>query len=115
MLMCKFHYDYIKAKYGNKSRLLSADTDGLMHEIKTEDMYEKFSNGKEMFCFSNYSAKSKYYENSNKLVPSKMKNDTAGAGIEEFVRLKLKMHSYLVDDVEQVVLIFCLIRTGHGY
>ena len=29
----------------------------LMHEIKTEDVYEDFSNDKEMFDFSNYSAK----------------------------------------------------------
>ena len=37
-LMYKFHYDYIKNKYGNKSRLLFTDTDSLMYEIKTEDI-----------------------------------------------------------------------------
>ena len=49
-----------------------ADTDSLMYEIKTEDVYENFSKDKEMFNFSNYSAKSKY-DDSNKLVLGKMK------------------------------------------
>ena len=65
VLMYEFHYDYIKNKYGNNSRLLFIDTDSLMYEIKTEDVYEDFSNHKEMFDFSNYSTKSKYYHNSN--------------------------------------------------
>ena len=39
-----------------------------MHEIKTKDVYEDFSKDKEMFDFSNYAAKSKYYNDSNKLV-----------------------------------------------
>ena len=44
-------------------------------KIKTEDVYEDFSNDKEKFDFSNYSTESKYYDNSNKLVVGKM---TAG-------------------------------------
>ena len=43
VLMYKFHYDYIKNKCGNNSRLLFTDTDSLMYEIKTEDVYEDFS------------------------------------------------------------------------
>ena len=48
VLMYKFHYDYIKNKYGSKSTLLFLDTDRLMYEIKTEDVYEDFSCDKEM-------------------------------------------------------------------
>ena len=51
-----------------------------------------------MSYFSNYSSKSKYYDNSNKLKLGKMKDETAGAVIEEFVGLNPKMYSYLVDD-----------------
>ena len=65
--------------------------------MKLKLIYEDFSNDKEMFDFSNYSIKSKY-DNSNKLVVGKMKDETAGVAIEEFVRLKPKMYLYLVDD-----------------
>ena len=67
-----------------------------MYEIKTEDVYIDFSNDEEMFDFRNYATKSKYYDNSNKLVGGKMKDETAGVAIEEFVGLKPKMHSYLM-------------------
>ena len=63
-----------------------------MYEIKTEDVYEDFSNNKEMFDFSNYSTKSKYYDNSNNLVIGKIKQETAGVAVEEFVRLKRRMY-----------------------
>ena len=40
-----------------------------------------------MFDFSNYSPKSKYYGNSNKLVVGKMKDETAGVVIKQFFGL----------------------------
>ena len=46
---------YIKNKYDNKSKLFFTNTDSLMYEIRTEDVYEDFSGNKEMFDFSNYS------------------------------------------------------------
>ena len=76
--MYEFHYDYIKNKYGNNSRLLFTDIDSLMYEIKIEDVYKDFSNDKEMFDYNNYSTKTKYYDNSNKLVVDKKKDETAG-------------------------------------
>ena len=74
--------------YYSKSKLLFTDTDSLKCEIKAKDVYEDFSSNKEMFDFSNYSTKLKYYDNSNKLVIGKMKDETGGVTIEEFVRLK---------------------------
>ena len=50
-----------------------------------------------MFDFGNYSAKSKYFDDLNKLVAGKMEDETAA--IEEFAGLKPKMHSFLVDDI----------------
>ena len=59
ILMYEIHYDYIKNKYDNKSKLLFTDTDSLMYEIKTEDDYEAFRSDIEMLDFSNCSTKSK--------------------------------------------------------
>ena len=98
VLMYEFHYDYIKNKYDNKSKLLFTYTDSLVYEIKTEDVYEDFSRNKEMFRFSNYSANSKYYDDSNKLVIGKMKDETGGVAIKESVGLKPKMYLFFVDD-----------------
>ena len=96
--MYELHYDYIKNKYGNISRLLFANSDSLIYEIKTEDVYKNFSDDREMFNLSSYLIKSKYYDNSNKLMLGKMNDETAGVASEEFVGLKPKMYSYLVDD-----------------
>ena len=64
ILTYEFHYDHIKNKYGNNSRLLFTDTDNLMYQIKTEDVCKDFSNNKEMFDFSN----SKYQLSQNIMI-----------------------------------------------
>ena len=58
--MYQLHYDYMKNKYQNKSKLLPTETDSLMCEIEIEDVYEDFNSNEEIFDFSNYSNKSKY-------------------------------------------------------
>ena len=37
--MFRFHYEYIKSKYGENANLLFTDTDSLTYEIKCEDIY----------------------------------------------------------------------------
>ena len=81
VLMYEFRYGYIKNKYDNNSKLLHI----LLYEIKTEDAYQDFNSDKEMFDFSNSSTKSKFYDESNKLVIGKIKDETGGVAIEEFV------------------------------
>ena len=88
--MYEFYYDYVKNKYGNNSILVFTGTDSLIYEIKTKDVYEDFSKDKEILDFSNYLAKSNYYNDSNKLVLVKKKDETAGVAIEKFVGLKPK-------------------------
>ena len=51
-----------------------------------------------MFDCSNHSAESKRYDDSSKLVVGKMKYETGGVAIKEFVGLKPKMYSFLIDD-----------------
>ena len=51
-----------------------------------------------MFDFSNYWNKLKYYNNLSKFVVGKMKDETGSVVIEEFVELKPKKFSFLVDE-----------------
>ena len=54
-LMYRFHYDYVKPKWGDKAALLFTDTDSLFYEIKTDDIYEDIKDdAPEWFDTSNY-------------------------------------------------------------
>ena len=93
-LMYEFHYDHIKAKYGSKARLLFIDTDSLCYEIETKDVYEDFWSNKHLFDFSGYKKDHKYWDDTNKKVIGKFKDETDGVPIVEFVGLRSKMYSF---------------------
>ena len=97
-LMYDFHYNYIKKKYGSNATLLFTDTDSLTYDIKTEDLYSDFGKDKEKFDFSNFNENSEFYDPTNKRVIGKMKDETAGIPIVEFVGLRSKMYSFIKDD-----------------
>ena len=50
--MYDFHYNFIKKNFD--AELLFTDTDSLIYEIKSEDVYENFLKHKHLFDFSNY-------------------------------------------------------------
>ena len=81
-----------------KLRLLFKDTDSLVYEIETENIYDDFSQNKQVFDFSNYSSRSKYYDDTNTLVFRKMKDEMSGVAIKKVVGLKTKMYSILLSD-----------------
>ena len=72
--------------------------DSWIYETETENSYDYFSKNKKMFNFSNYSAESKYYDESSALVVGKMKDDMGGVSIVKFIGLKLKMYLILMSD-----------------
>ena len=90
-LMYDFHYSFIKKHFD--AELLFTDTDSLTYEIKSENVYEEFFKWKDLFDFSNYSKDSKFFDETNKKVIGKMKDESEGKIIDEFVGLKSKMHS----------------------
>ena len=51
-----------------------------------------------MFDFSNYPKNSKFFDHANKKLIGKMKDESEGKIIDEFVGLKSKMCSMLSDD-----------------
>ena len=92
LLMYRFHYDYIKKKYQQQANLLFTDTDSLMYEIQTEDAYADFWKDKDLFDWSEFA--SPYNDKANAKVVGKMKDETHGNPITEFIGLKPKMYSY---------------------
>ena len=97
VLMYDFHYNFIKAKYGDRAKLLFTDTDSLCYIIITDDVYEDLYNHKDMFDNSDYSKSSKFYFDENKKVIGKFKDEAAGNPITSFAGLKSKMYSYEVE------------------
>ena len=100
-LMYDFHYNYIKPKYGNKAKLLFTDTDSFMYEIETEDFYKDiFGDVKDRFDTSDYPENhpSEIPTGINKKVLGMMKDEAAGKIIKEFVGLRAKLYSFIMDD-----------------
>ena len=84
-----------KTLYRNNSRLLFTDTDNLVYEIKTEGVYEDFSNVRKCFILVII----RLSQNTTMIqTVGKMKDETGGFAIQEFVGLKSKMYSFLAVD-----------------
>ena len=75
------------------AELLFTETNSLTYEIKSENMYEEFFKWKDLLDFSNYSKDSKLFDETNKKVIGKMKDEFGGVIVIEFIGLKSKMHS----------------------
>ena len=103
-IMYDFHYNYIKSKYGDKAKLLFTDTDSFMYEIETEDFYKDISGDvKDRFDTSDYPENhpSGIPTGINKKVLGMTKDEAAGKIIKEFVGLRSKLYSFIMDDGEE--------------
>ena len=100
-IMYDFHYQYIKPKYGEKAKLLFTDTDSFMYEIETEDFYKDISKDvKDRFDTSDYPENhpSGIPTGINKKVLGMFKDEAAGKRIKEFVGLRAKLYSFIMED-----------------
>ena len=95
-LMYDFHYKF-------DAELLFTDTESLNYEIKPEDVYEEFFKRKHLFDFSNYPKDSKFFDETNKKVIGKMKDEFGGKIVGTFVGLKSKMYSLKKIDGKNVI------------
>ena len=92
-LMYDFHYNYLKEKYKSDARLLFTDTDSLCYEIVTEDIYDDMLQDVCLFDTSEYKEDNPLHSTANKKIIGKMKDETHGIPIQEFVGLRPKMYS----------------------
>jgi hypothetical protein len=92
--MYKFHYDRMRVWYPT-CELLFTDTDSLVYQIFTDDLYADLAaSRREHFDFSGYPETHSLYGCENKMVMGKMKDESGGEIITEFVGLRPKMYSY---------------------
>ena len=94
LVMYRYHYEFIMPKYPG-AKLLFTDTDSLCYHIPSKtDIYADFQGNQDWFDFSNYDIDHPNFDSDvNYLVPGKMKDETSGIPIIEFVGLRAKMYS----------------------
>ena len=101
--MYEFYYDSIKPKYQNNAKLCYMDTHSFIIDIKTEDFSEDIANDVEKrFDTSNYEVSRPLPKGTNKKVIGLMKDELGGNIMTEFVALRSKTHSYLMDMVGMI-------------
>jgi len=93
--MFDFHYNIIKKKYNNNATLLYTDTDSLVYEIKTPDLFKDMKDNSSFFDFSELPKSNPYYYDTNCCVVGKFKDEAKGEIITEFVAQKDKMYSFI--------------------
>ena len=92
LLMYEFWYDYMKPKYGDNVKICYMDTDSFIMNIKTENFYKDITNDVEKrFDTSNYEVDRPLSTGKNKKI----------IGLAEFVALRPKTYSYLMDDCKE--------------
>ena len=99
--MYDFWYNYIKRRYGSSAQLQMTDTDSLLFYCETRDIYEDMSMSMEEFDTSEYLKNHPLQSDNNKKALGKMKDETKGFPISEFVGLRSKMYSFLSNQKEE--------------
>lgn len=100
--MYKLHYDVIKKKWENNATLMYMDTDSLIYEIDTEDVYHDMIDIQEFFDMSSYPPDSPYYSKINKGVLGTLKDEFANTGISDFICLRSKCYSLKTFEEEEI-------------
>ena len=99
LLMYRFHYDKMIPKYGNNIDLCFTDTDSLLYEVRTKNIYEDMYEEKNLYDFSDYPFQHKCFNTDNKKKIGKFKDELSSIVMEEFVGLRPKCYSLLFNGV----------------
>ena len=95
LIMYQYHYEYLMPRYPD-TKLLFTDTDSFCYWIPSEtNVYDDMRGNHDWFDFSNYPIDHANFDDSNNLIPGKMKDEMGGDLILEFVGLRSKMYSIL--------------------
>ena len=105
LFMYEFWYYYIKPKYKHRAKQCYMDTDSFIIYIKTEDFYEDSSNDDEKWfdtSINNEEDKRPLLKGKNQKVIGLFEDELGGRIMEEFLALRAKTYTYLMDNVVNV-------------
>ena len=92
--MYDFHHNKI-LKLFDKVKLCFTDTDSLLYEIETEDIYKSMLDHQDEFDFSEYPYAHKCSSKKNRKVLLKFKDEIHSLILEEFIGIRSKCYSLL--------------------
>ena len=93
--MYDFYYNQLGSQYGDRCQLLYTDTNSLLLEIHTENVYKDMAEQSDLYDTSDYPKIPLLHSTANKKVLGKMKHECAGLPMAEYVGLRPKMYSIL--------------------
>ena len=77
-------------------------TNSLIYEIKSKDVYEEFFKYKHLFDLSNYPKDLKFFDSANEMVVGKMKDEFKRIPINKFIGLKSKIYCIVSENGKEV-------------
>ena len=95
LLMYEFHYNKMLQKYKDNINLCFTDTDSLLYEIITNDIYKDMFDNIDDYDFSDYPMDHYLYNNLHKKEIGKFKDELNGMTLEEYIGLRPKCYSLL--------------------
>ena len=99
-LMYDFYYNVVNELW-EKNELVASDTDSIILNIKTEDVYKDMEEIKDELDTSDYPKDHPLHSEKNKKVIGKFKDELNGKIMNEVVFLKSKAYSYTLTDLSE--------------
>ena len=109
LVMYKFYYDIIEKHFPN-NEILYSDTDSMVLNIYTEDLYKDLDQIKDHLDTSDYPKDHPLYSVDNKKIIGKFKDELNGNIMTEFIGLRSKMYAF--EYIENSVIKFKCLAKG---
>ena len=100
LIMMNFWYRIFKPTFPGAT-LCFTDTDSLLIDVPTDNLYRDLAAIKDHLDLSNYPQDHPLYDPSNKAVLGKFKDECSGKVIKEFIGLRSKCYSILIQENEE--------------